>query len=137
MAYQKLINISIKYLNWNRFFHKIIQYLHTKLSWLYNKNIILNNSKTFSVFNFSWENKSHWCIPLSFKFFKRISKAIFQKSQIIHIMHMNNISQKSSFIYKNYLTKVICILYFACCKWNLKYCSNMRVWPKLQNAKLN
>ena len=43
------------------------------------------------------------------KFTKKISKEIFQKTQIMHIMHMNNISQKSNFIYKNYLINKICI----------------------------
>ena len=48
-------------------------------------------------------------LPLSFEIFKKISKAIFQKMQIMHIMHMSNISHKSNFICKNYLTKVACM----------------------------
>ena len=49
-------------------------------------------------------------LPLCFKIFKKISEAIFQKTQIMHIMHMNNISHKSNFICKNYLTKVACMM---------------------------
>ena len=41
---------------------------------LQNKNTLLNNSKTFSIFNSSWENKSQWCITLSFKIFKKYLK---------------------------------------------------------------
>ena len=63
--------------------------------------------KTLSIFNSSRENKSDWCITLSFKILKKISKAIFQKTQMMHIMHMNNVSQKSDFICKNYLSKVV------------------------------
>ena len=63
--------------------------------------------KTLSIFNSSRENKSDWCITLSFKIFKKISKALFQKTQMMHIMHMNNVSKKSDFICKNYLSKVV------------------------------
>ena len=33
----------------------------------------------------------------------------YSKKQIMHIIHMNNASQKSNFICKNYVTKVVCM----------------------------
>ena len=45
------------------------------------------------------------------KYSKNYIKQYSKKTQLMHIMHMNNVSQKSKFVCKIYLTKVFCMKY--------------------------
>ena len=60
-----------------------------------------------SIFNYSRENKSDWCITLSFKIFKKISKAIFQKNTNDAHNAYEQCLTKVRFHLENYLSKVV------------------------------